>query len=280
MEASPAAMEDMDAASPAPEDIGDGPAGDASPEAQGTPAPPEGEPASQADADRVTATFESAYACLNSGDYLGFAAHSTSEALLEEFGTANPYDVPAILGSFAPPPFQLVSVERVLVLPDGRLYAEAVYRFGNALTKEGIYFVERDGDLLADAGAVDLPVDVPADAQVADVTMVDYAFEISETTFDAGAPIAFNVTNEGEYPHEFVVVQFPEGVTAEQVLEDFSLIQQVTFVGATFAEPGQAAPPLVLLDLAPGTYTVVCFVDVPEGVPHVARGMVAEITIQ
>ena len=35
-----------------------------------------------------------------------------------------------------------------------------------------------------------------------------------------------------------------------------------------------------LENLEAGTYTVVCFVDEPEGVPHVVRGMVAEFTVQ
>ena len=32
--------------------------------------------------------------------------------------------------------------------------------------------------------------------------------------------------------------------------------------------------------LEAGTYTVVCFVDVPEGIPHDARGMIADFTVQ
>ncbi len=276
MEASPAAMEGMEEMAGASPEVAE----EASPEVVGTPAPPEGTPAEQADIDLVTALYESAVACINSGDYLGFAALSTPEALLEEYGTTNPYDVPVIFESFDVPPFQLVSVESVLVLADGRLYAETVYLVGNALSKEGAYFAERDGTLLFDSGTVDLPVDVPADAQAADVTMVDFEFQIGQDTFDTGSPIAFSITNQGDYPHEFVVMRLPEGVTVEQVAEDPSLFAQVTFIGGTFAEPGQQAPPLVLLDMEPGTYTVVCFVDTPDGVPHVARGMIAEITIE
>jgi hypothetical protein len=32
--------------------------------------------------------------------------------------------------------------------------------------------------------------------------------------------------------------------------------------------------------LQPGVYTAVCFVDVPESIPHVVRGMVAEFTVE
>jgi len=280
VEASPAAMEDMGDASPEADEQAEEPAGDAFPDPAGTPAPPEGEPATQADIDRVIAGIENVIACYNAGDYLGFAALQTPESLLADFGTSNPYDLPGFLESFGPSSFELVSVDNVLLLPDGRVYFEMVYRFGNVLTREGTYGVERDGFLLADAGTVELPVDVPADAQTADVALVDYAFAISQTTFDAGAPIAFNVTNEGEYPHQFALMRLPDGVTAGQALDDPSLLEGATYVGGTFAMPGQEAPPMVVVDLASGTYVAVCFVDMPEGVPHVARGMVAGITIR
>jgi len=281
VEASPAAMEEMGDASPEADEQAEEPAGDASPDPVGTPAPPEGEPATQADIDRVIAGIENVFACYNDGDYLGFAALQTPESLLADFGTSNPYDLPAIFASFGPPTsFELVSVDNVLLLPDDRVYFEMVYRFGNVLTKEGTYGVVRDGILLGDAGTVELPVDVPADVQTADVTLVDYAFEISQTTFDAGPPIAFSVANAGQYPHEFALMRLPDGVTADQVLDDLSLLERATYVGGTFAMPGQTAPPMVVVDLAAGTYVAVCFVDMPGGVPHVARGMVAEITIE
>ena len=63
------------------------------------------------------------------------------------------------------------------------------------------------------------------------------------------------------------------------MFEDESLFEQVQFYGFTFAEPGQTAMPLVLVDLQLGTYTLVCFVDVPEGIPHVMRGMIVEFEV-
>jgi uncharacterized cupredoxin-like copper-binding protein len=33
------------------------------------------------------------------------------------------------------------------------------------------------------------------------------------------------------------------------------------------------------LDMRPGRYALVCFVDVPDGVPHVAKGMIKELTV-
>ena len=68
-------------------------------------------------------------------------------------------------------------------------------------------------------------------------------------------------------------------MTVDQVLDDPALQEEIQFVGGVFAEPGEIAY-LGLEGLAPGTYTAVCFVDVPRGVPHVVRGMVAEIVAE
>jgi hypothetical protein len=36
----------------------------------------------------------------------------------------------------------------------------------------------------------------------------------------------------------------------------------------------------VLLRLEPRTYTLLCYVDEPDGIPHVAKGMIATLTIE
>ena len=80
--------------------------------------------------------------------------------------------------------------------------------------------------------------------------------------------------------HELVIVQFPEGATVEDALEGEIGFEEIFFVGGTYSEGGQPAPDLVLTGLEPGTYTIVCFIDIPDGIPHVARGMVATLTVE
>ena len=91
--------------------------------------------------------------------------------------------------------------------------------------------------------------------------------------------MAFEISNAGQYPHEFVLVRLPEGVTVEDALADPALGESVEFLAGAFAEPGGVAY-VGLTGLEPGIYTVVCFVDTPEGIPHVARGMVAELIVE
>jgi hypothetical protein len=124
----------------------------------------------------------------------------------------------------------------------------------------------------------ELPVEIPDGATVVTGELADYEFVLDTTSAPAGT-IAFDVTNTGDYPHEIVVLQLPEGITVKDVFADKSLFEQVGFLGATFAMPGEQAAPLVMVDVEPGTYTLICFVDEPEGVPHVARGMILEFEV-
>jgi uncharacterized cupredoxin-like copper-binding protein len=172
---------------------------------------------------------------------------------------------------------ELRSVTDVQVHDDGRLRADVTTVVGGTqVDRFRAFFVEREGRLLLDEEK-SLPVE-EADVTV-EVTMVDFAFELSEDTIPADSMVAFNVVNEGEYLHEFVVVRLPKDLTVDEVLADPSLVEQVQFLGGAFAEPGEVDH-LALVGLEPGTYTAVCFVDVPDGVPHVLYGMVAEFVVE
>lgn len=234
-----------------------------------------GEPADDATTERVMATVENIIACLNAGDGLAFAALVTPGYLEYSFGITNPYDMVYVMEGF--PGVTLISAENVLVHEDGRYSVEVTQGFADTqVDRFQAIFVEEDGQLLLDE-EISLPVE-GADVTI-DVSMVDFAFEMSETTVPAEAMVAFNVANDGQYPHEFAIVRLPEGMTVEQVLDDPEAGENVEFIGGVFAEPGDSAY-FALQGLEPGTYTVVCFVDVPEGIPHVMRGMVAELVVE
>jgi hypothetical protein len=265
----PTPMEASPAAEASPVDAGP-------PVAEASPAIPVGEPAPDDVTAAVAAATANAIACLNAGDYVAFASLFTPDALMEECGTTNVYDAPMCFEGN--PPATMSEISDVQVHEDGRVSADLVLQFGSFVTHERQFFVVADDGTYQLDVSPDLPVEIPEGATVIDGELVDYAFELSQTSASAG-DIAFNVTNTGEYPHEMLVLQLPDGVTVDALLEDESLFAQVQFLGFTFAEPGQTANPLVLVDVQPGTYTLVCFVDVPEGMPHVMRGMVLEFEV-
>ena len=124
-----------------------------------------------------------------------------------------------------------------------------------------------------------------------DVDGIDYAFDGLPESVDAGR-IALRLHNQSEtgQPRELVVVTGTDGQTADELrdlpMED--LMQQARPVGLAFVNrPGAAAT--TLIDLAPGSYLLVCSLPVVEGgeapegdgTPenHAAHGMVATLTV-
>lgn len=241
-------------------------------------ATPAGTPADPAAADEATAAAENLANCLNGGNAEGFVALLTPNFLLAVTGSANPYDALAGFGEIAP--ISVRSINNALAHGDGRLSVDVLHSgflaFGpSQVNNNRLFFVEEGGYWRLDAAEA-LPVE--GAAATIDVQLVDYAFVVSETSVPAGGLVAFDIVNTGAYPHEFAVVRLPEGVTLTQVLEDPSLEEQVAFLGANFAGPGGNAS-FALENLEAGIYTVVCFIDEPEGIPHVVRGMAAEFTV-
>jgi plastocyanin len=233
-----------------------------------------GTPADDATSGQAIGAVENLIGCLSSGNALGFAALVTPNYLMTEFGITNPYDTTYVFEGM--PPFELLNAEAVQAHDDGRTSVDVTTAIGGTqIDRFRAYFVENDqGLLLLDE---EVPLPVAAEITVA-VTMVDYSFEMSQTTIPADTLVAFEIENVGAFPHEFVVMQLPAGVTVEEALADPALGEAAVFLGGAFAEPGGVAY-MGLTGLAPGTYTVVCFVDVPEGIPHVMRGMIAELTV-
>jgi polyhydroxyalkanoate synthesis regulator phasin len=119
-----------------------------------------------------------------------------------------------------------------------------------------------------------------AGATVVDVTATEYAFELGSTSVAAG-PVAFTMTNAGEEEHELSFGRLADGVTLEQILAfegDPEAEGLATDLGGECClEPGGAG--VVNVDLQPGTWALVCFLDSPEGPPHALLGMATTIEV-
>ncbi len=234
-----------------------------------------GEPAPDDVVAEVKAAVNNLAACVNEGLYFEFASLFTPNGLMEDCGTTNPYDGEWCFGGTQL--IQIISIDNVEVLEDGRYAAGTTYQKGNMLTGETFIFVRQGDWLLVDASP-DFAAEIPDDAVIIDGEMVDYQFVLHQESAPAGT-IVFNVTNTGEYPHELVLFRFPEGATVDDLFEDESLFEQVQFFGLTWSEPGEDALPLILIDMELGVYTLLCFVEEPEGIPHIMRGMILEFEI-
>lgn len=104
----------------------------------------------------------------------------------------------------------------------------------------------------------------------------DYAFEL------AGEPAAgltlVTLQNNGTELHHAQLMQLNEGESVETLQAALGQSPEAIFGlgqfvgGPSLTVPGGQAR--VILDLDPGQYVALCFVESPDGVPHLAKGMV------
>ena len=115
------------------------------------------------------------------------------------------------------------------------------------------------------------------------VVAKEYRFEGAPETLPAGR-VNFALTNDGVEEHEMVLFQRADGVTEslEELLRlpEEEGMSKMQFTGVTFGGPGTTS--YVTLDLAAGTYFLVCFIPQgggEDGAPHFMSGMQHTIVV-
>jgi hypothetical protein len=133
--------------------------------------------------------------------------------------------------------------------------------------------------LLAGCAAGDGEAADEARPAVVNVMATDFAFDMPETI--AAGPVTFRLMNHGEELHHLQLIRLEEGRT----FEDFAALDPgapppswVVFIGGPNAPP-PAGTSDVTVDLVAGDYVAICFIPSPDGVPHVAKGMVKAFTV-
>jgi hypothetical protein len=116
-----------------------------------------------------------------------------------------------------------------------------------------------------------------------DVTMTldDYGFRLSRP-LTRGRHVV-RVRNRAAQPHEVFVARLAPGKSAADALAWLEKMQgppPLEPMGGTVGlETGAAND--IALDLAPGEYALYCFIpDAKDGKPHVAHGMVRQISVR
>jgi len=112
------------------------------------------------------------------------------------------------------------------------------------------------------------------------IRLVDYAFEIS-TPLTAGRHI-IRVENTGTEPHEVALVKLATGKTMpdfESWMRNPQDLPPTNSVGGVSSFAANTDPTYFEIELTPGDYVLLCFVTAPDGLPHVAHGMIQHIRI-
>jgi hypothetical protein len=114
-------------------------------------------------------------------------------------------------------------------------------------------------------------------AEIPNVTVVarDYTYEMPDEV-PAGA-VRMTLRNEGPEPHHAQPARLKDGVSLEQFTGQLQQGPEAALPLLSFpGGPGPVAAGAsqdVTLDLVAGQYVMLCFVESPDGVPHLAKGM-------
>jgi hypothetical protein len=272
MDASPVAdeMAGMDMATPEAEEEA------TSPEAEDLGTPAEGE-----QADEILAAAWNLANCINSGDYEAAVALMTDYFLMEQFGITNPYDAIEILQGTA---FASFEASNPTVYADGSVSADVQYQGSEYQLNGETWTLVQDGDYWKIDEFETFTPDYEGDSALVGINLLGpddagaYAIEPNAPSVVQTEVTIFHAVNAGTVDHELVVLRLPEGADPAGLLDGTISESDVEFIGQISVPVGGQGD-MVLLGLEPGVYTLACFFPDDQGVPHAAKGMVAQFEV-
>lgn len=126
------------------------------------------------------------------------------------------------------------------------------------------------------------PAPLPAAATVLQIDMNEYAFDYDQAGGDVlrSGRVVFRARNVGRLEHALRLVQLPEDMpgTIQQQLRS-SERRAVTVVMDLLARP-PGSEGFFAVDLAPGRYAMICFVEDADGRQHAVKGMSSEFWVR
>lgn len=108
-----------------------------------------------------------------------------------------------------------------------------------------------------------------------DATLAEWEFDLSASTGPAGE-ITFNIQNDGEKTHEFVVIETDLDADSLPVDEAADEVDETEFTPVDEVEDITSGSSATLtVDLAPGHYVILCNLT-----GHYAKGMASDFTVE
>ena len=239
--------------------------------------------------DELTAVSEALAECLSAGDAETVVQLAGERYLGQLFGSSVPLpkaEYVAIAAQLTPVPTRIVSVAEVTRRDEDRATAIVTQVVGNQLMQAEWTFQQAPrGERQPGrspwqlAGERQLPAPARAGAAAIDVEIDKRAFALDETAV-TGPDIVLRGDNVSAEDHEMLVLRLAPGFTTADLLRAAGpdLPDDAAFVGELPVPAGKERD-LVLVDMPPGTYTLVCLFPDAEGTPHLAQGMEAMFTV-
>jgi uncharacterized cupredoxin-like copper-binding protein len=147
------------------------------------------------------------------------------------------------------------------------------------IRKTAVFAVAVFATACSEAKKEEAPAAAPAPQEYA-LHAVEYAYHGADT-IPAGLT-KVTTMNGGKELHHTQFVRLDSGKTVADLTEAMKKpgpfpAWAVLMPGPNASDPGLAANATV--DLAAGNYAIICLVDIPGGVPHMAKGMVKSLTV-
>jgi hypothetical protein len=260
----------------------------------GSATPAAAAPVDQQTEDNIRALVGSLAACLTNGDAASVAELVTDRYLGDAYAGGERMtkeDYLALAPSAPVVPVQVVSVDQLSFAGDDTVTAQVITVQGNQLrTEEWTFLFQRyrqpsatpqaggEGRWLVHQVAV-LASAAPQGATQMKAVQSDYAVKLTPATVE-GSDVVVTAQNTGKETHEFLVLKLDAGASVDQLIRPTSDQFPATMhvIGQETVPSGETRT-LVLVDLEPGTYTVVCLLPDADGVPHLALGETATFTV-
>ncbi len=251
--------------------------------------------ADQATVDQIDALVDSLAACLTSGNAPAVAELVTDRYLGDAYGAGQRMtkeDYLALAPTAPVVPVTVVSVDRIDFDSKETVTAQVVTIQGNQLRTEDWTFIFRRSRAVSATPAAGpgeglwlvhqvsvLDSATPQGAAEMKAVQSDYAIKLTPAAVK-GSDLVVRVQNTGKETHEFLALKLDAGASLDQLIRPTSDIfpSNMQVIGQETIAPGETRT-LVFVDLAPGTYTVVCLLPDADGVPHLALGETATFTV-
>lgn len=233
----------------------------------------------------IETLIETVAACQSDGDAKRLAALVTPGYLGDAFAGGGRLSVDAYLALAPELPRAFLGIrkiEGVRVASSGNVSAEVTAVRARQLIKTQWRFVPdeaKDGRWLVD-GAKPLPVEPPADADTAEITLKDGRYTPGRLRVE-GPSVVVTAENAGKADHELLVLQIvDEDIDTTDLLlaTDPGLPDGIRFVAQQTVLAGETAD-LVLVSLKPGDYLIVDMLPTADGIPNLSLGMQAELVV-
>lgn len=254
-------------------------------------------PATEADEAAIIDVLTASHTAELAGDGAAFVAHWTDRGL-EQYGLGTREEILA-QGLQEDRPGEVVGDPDITVTGDEATVAVNIesgiglYRIDLALIRDGDSWLLDGLEFLGGSAA-------PPGMPVVDVRAVDFAFGFDRSQLASGN-FSLDFENTGTQQHEMALFRVPDAATVAEAATALATVDGSSYEGVptgyaaiehlAYAEPGQNTTFTLARPLDAGHYVLVCYIPDggldpesgqpvdPQGLPHIAKGMIADFTV-